>query len=105
MAASIRAVAATCAKAPRIVHGQNSRPGRGKGAPVASSTPSRNTSTNGKPNKNRTCVAPTVPSVTVNSRCIALRSVCMKAAMTVKTAHSQGVTNCVKPASPPPPCN
>ena len=103
MAASMSAVAATWAKAPRITHGQNIHPGFGNGVPVASSTPARNTSTNGKPNRKRTCVAPTVPSVTVSSRCIALRSVWANAAMTVKTAHSQGVT--VTPPAPRPPCN
>ena len=89
MAGSMSAVAATCAKAPRIAHGQNSRPGRGKDAPVASMTPTRKTITNGKPNRKRTCVAPTVPSFVVSSRCMALRSVCMKAAKTVKMTHSQ----------------
>src|SRR3984957_16870019 len=89
MAASMSAVAATCAKAPRIAHGQNKGPGRGRDAPLASITPSRKTITNGKPNRKRTWVAPTVPSLPVSSRCMALRSVCMKAAMTVKTTQSQ----------------
>ena len=52
-------------------------------------TPGKKTnSANGKPNRKRTCVAPTVPSVAVNSRCIALRAVCAAAAISVKTAQS-----------------
>jgi len=89
MAASISAVAATCAKAPTSTQGQNVSPGRGSAAPVAMSRPTRKTSANGKPNRKRTCVAPTVPRVPVSSRCAALRTVCVNAAMTVKTAHSQ----------------
>ena len=92
MAASISAVAATWAKAPRITQGQNTKPGRGSDAPVTSMTPSRKTITNGTPNRKRTWVAPTVPSLPVSSRCMALRSVCMKAAMTVKTAQSRAMT-------------
>ena len=40
IAASISAVAATCAKAPTITQGQNVSPGRGSAAPVAMSRPS-----------------------------------------------------------------
>ena len=43
---------------------------------------------NGKPNRKRTWVAPTVPSVAVSSRCMALRAVCAAAAISVKTAQS-----------------
>ena len=75
MATSISAVAATCAKAPSIAHGQNDQPGRGSGAPVHSHSPIKNTSANGKPNRKRICVAPTVPSLPVSSRCMALRKV------------------------------
>ena len=92
MAISISAVAATCAKAPSITHGQNVQLGRGSGTSVPNSSPMRKTSAKGKPNKNRTCVAPTVPRLRVSSRCIALRNVWKNAAMMVKTAQSQGTT-------------
>src|SRR5512135_3441451 len=51
-------------------------------------TPGRKISAKGKPNRKRTCVAPTVPSVAVSSRCMALRAVCAAAAISVKTAQS-----------------
>src|ERR1700686_4620038 len=89
MAASISAVATICVKAPAVTQGQNFNPGSGNGAPVAHNRTIRKTSAKGKPNRNRTWVAPTVPRLLVSSRCIALRSVCANAAMTVKTAHSQ----------------
>src|SRR3954463_1125136 len=57
-------------------------------APVARNTQAKKISANGKPNRKRTCVAPTVPSVAVSSRCIALRAVWPAAASTVKTAQS-----------------
>src|SRR5277367_1329095 len=88
IAISISAVAPIWNSAPSIVHGQNFHLGRGSGAPVTDNKPMRNNSAKGKPNRNRTCVAPAVPSVPVNSRCIALRTVWAKAAMTVKMAHS-----------------
>ena len=43
---------------------------------------------NGNPNRKRTCVAPTVPRVAVSCRCAALRTVWLKAAMTVNSAQS-----------------
>ena len=89
MVASISAVAAICAPAPSITHGQNDSPGCGSDAPLHISTAARNTSANGKPNRKRTCVAPTVPRLAVSSRCMALRTVWLNAAMTVKTAQSQ----------------
>ncbi len=88
MAESISAVAAIWVKAPANTHGQNASPGCGRAEPVTSSTPARNTSANGKPNRKRTWVAPTVPSVAVSSRCMALRAVCAAAAISVKTAQS-----------------
>ena len=87
MAASISAVAAICASAPTITQGQKTTGGRGSACPSASSTPARKTSANGKPNRKRTWVAPTVPSFAVSSRCVALRTVCAAAAMTVNSAH------------------
>src|SRR5262245_21499690 len=92
MAASISAVAAICARNPSITQGQNTSGGRGSPCPSASITPTRNNSANGKPNRNRTCVAPTVPSLAVSSRCVAVRTVCAAAAISVNTTHSQPVS-------------
>src|SRR5205807_5520712 len=75
--------------APSSTHAQYTAPGRGSGAPLAISTTARNTSANGNPNRKRTWVAPTVPSAAVSSRCAALRTVWLAAAMTVKSAQSQ----------------
>src|SRR3954463_8654231 len=91
-------------------------------APVARNTQAKKISANGKPNRKRTCVAPTVPSVAVSSRCIALRAVWPAAASTVKTAQSTftlplvgrvavpstagwGAQLCSRPRPPPPPPN
>ena len=82
------AVAAICATKPRTIHGQNTKGGIGSADSVATHTPIRNITAKGKPNRKRTCVAPTVPSVAVSSRCMALRAVCAAAAMMVKTAQS-----------------
>src|SRR6185437_921473 len=65
--------------------------GCGSPSPSTVMTPSRNRMANGKPNRKRTCVAPTVPSVAVSSRCMALRAVCAPAAMIVKTAQSMSL--------------
>src|SRR5262249_29115343 len=93
MAASISAVASTCVTAPAITHGQNRSPGRGSAAPVTMAMPARKTRANGKPNRERMCVAPTVRGVAVSSRGIALRAVWPTAATRVNTAHSQCVSN------------
>src|SRR2546429_6038851 len=74
--------------------------GRGSAPPENSATPARKSSANGNPNRKRTCVAPTVPSVVVSSRCIALRAVCPAAANTVKTAQSQVVSITLFPPLP-----
>src|ERR1051326_585530 len=89
MAASISAVAMICESEPARIHSQNAVRGCGRPAPLASSTAARNTSANGQPNRNRTWVAPMVPSRAVSSRCMALRAVCPAAAMMVNTAQSQ----------------
>src|SRR5262245_355108 len=88
MAASISAVAATWVSAPTMTHGQNIGGGRGGSCPSAIITAARKTRAKGKPNRKRTWVAPTVPSLAVSSRCVALRTVCAAAAMTVKMTHS-----------------
>src|SRR5262249_16386856 len=80
---------AICRPAPTTIHGTNARPGTGGARSSAIATPLRNTSANGSPNRKRTCVAPTVPSVVVNERCVALRTVWAKAAINVNTAHTQ----------------
>src|SRR5438105_221381 len=59
--------------------------------------PNRKRSANGNPNRKRTWVAPTVPSVAVSSRCAALRTVWLAAAMTVNNAHSQEVPDIATP--------
>jgi hypothetical protein len=51
-------------------------------------TAGRKITAKGKPNRKRTWVAPTVPSVALSSRCMALRAVWAAAAITVKTAQS-----------------
>src|SRR5215468_10160933 len=56
---------------------------------AASTSARRNSAANGSPNRKRTCVAPAVPSVVVSSRWVALRTVWLAAAMTVKSAQSQ----------------
>src|ERR1700674_1088525 len=92
MAASIDAVASIWVHAPPRTQNQNIMPGRGSAIPVASATATRKISANGNPNRKRTWVAPTVPRLTVSSRCIALRAVCPTAAMTVNTTQSQLVS-------------
>ena len=62
-----------------------------EGSPRRQQNAVKNNSANGSPNRNRTCVAPTVPSVAVSPFCMALRSVCEPAAMTVNTTHSHGL--------------
>src|SRR4029079_17888786 len=69
---------------------------RGIGSTVAASTPARNSSAKGRPNRNRTCVAPTVPRGPVSSFCMALRMTCPAQATTVNTAHNHGM-----PPAPP----
>ena len=93
MVASIVAVATICAPAPSKTQGQNTAGGTGSASPVAISTPARNTSANGKPNRKRTWVAPTVPSARVSSRCMALRAVWPAAASSVKGIQSKLVAN------------
>ena len=103
MAMSISAVAAICAPAPSITQGQKLKDGRGSGTPVTSKTPIKDSNANGKPNRNRTWVAPTVPRLVVSSRCMALRKVWKNAAVTVKTIQSQPAI--IRPPFPRRPCN
>ena len=93
MAASISAVAATCASAPSITHGQNISGGSGGACRSAIMTATRKMSANGNPNRKRTWVAPTVPSLAVSPRCVALRTVCAAAATMVKIAQSHEGSN------------
>jgi hypothetical protein len=88
MTDSMVAVAAICVPAPAITQGQYAKGVCGRPSPVTSMTPANRISAKGKPNKKRTWVAPTVPSVAVSSRCMALRAVCAAAAISVKTAQS-----------------
>src|SRR4029079_10255474 len=98
MTASIKAVAATCVSAPRTTQGQKAGGGRGRPCPSAIITPARKMSANGNPNRKRTWVAPTVPSLVVSSRCAALRTVCAAAATMVKTAQSHEGSNMPQPS-------
>src|SRR6476469_2045116 len=82
------AVAAIWVKAPVSTQGQKMYGGFGNPDPVAVTTAARKSTAKGKPNRKRTWVAPTVPSVAVSSRCMALRAVCAAAAINVKTAQS-----------------
>ena len=93
MVASMVAVATICAPAPSTTHGQKIAGGVGSGSPVAISTPPRRTMANGKPNRKRTWVAPTVPSAVVSSRCMALRAVWPAAASSVKGIQSKFAAN------------
>ena len=74
MASNISPVPTIWLSAPSSSHGQNRAGGQRRWSPVASSTAARNTSENGKPNRKRILVAPQVPSLAVNERCIALRA-------------------------------
>jgi len=84
------AVARICVIVPASTHGQNASRGLGNAIPAKTSTPASKTRAKGNPNRNRTCVAPRVPSVTMSSRCMALRAVWLAAATIVNAAQSQG---------------
>jgi hypothetical protein len=75
IAASMSEVAITCDTAPNRVHARLTAVSPGTLRPVATKSPTRNITANGRPNKKRTCAAPTAPSAPIRSRCIALRSV------------------------------
>src|SRR5690606_16672005 len=89
MAASISAVAEICASAPPSTNSMNSKPPCGAWPPSTSITMARNSKAKGKPNRNRTWVAPSVPSVAVRLRCTALRPACAAAAATVAGIQTQ----------------
>ena len=74
MATSIMAVARIWLHAPSISHGQKAATGQDGRSPVTASTPARNSSEKGKPNRKRILVAPEVPSGPVSARCMALRA-------------------------------
>src|SRR6478672_4080427 len=90
------AVAAIWVKAPVSTQGQKMYGGFGNPDPVAVTTAARKSTAKGKPNRKRTWVAPTVPSVAVSSRCMALRAVCAAAAISVKTAQSIALVRAVR---------
>src|SRR5918999_4600596 len=89
MAASSRAVPPIWASAARAVQPSMAALSAGGAWPVTATTSARKSPPNGRPNRKRTCVAPTVPSVAVSSFCMALRSVCPPAAAIVNTTQSQ----------------
>ena len=96
---SISAVPPIWVSAPHTTQTQNIGSGCGKAVCVKSETPARKRSAKGKPNRNRTCVAPTAPRLAVNSRCMALRAVWPAAATKVKITQRKFMS-C---ASAPPP--
>src|SRR5262249_46722963 len=93
MAASSSAVAPICASAAAVVRARMVPLSGGRPWPLAASTSSKNIRPNGNPNRKRTWVAPTVPRVSVNSFCCALRNTCPPAARTVNTAHNHDITS------------
>ena len=88
MRASMSAVAPIWVTAPAITQGQNVPSGEGSSVPVRTRTAASARSANGKPNRKRTWVAPTVPSAPVSSRCMAFRPVCAAAASSVAKTQS-----------------
>ena len=98
MTASSSAVAAIWVTAPVTVQAIVAALSSGTGRPVAASTTARNSRAKGRPNRKRTWVAPTVPSVAVSSFCMALRNTWPPEATTVKTAHNHDM-----PPAPPTP--
>src|ERR1700760_2814614 len=79
--------------APSSSHGQNAGVGDGMASPVKTSTPAKNRTANGKPNRKRILVAPQVPSGPVNCRCMALRATWPAAATRVKGIQSEAAVN------------
>src|SRR5690606_34813729 len=90
MAPSISAVARIWLVAPASSQPAKAGPGTGIGPPPSVRTSASRTRPKGMPKRKRTWVAPTVPSLPVKSRCMALRAVCAAAAPTVSRIQSQG---------------
>src|SRR5690606_34473559 len=90
MAPSISAVARIWLVAPASSQPAKAGPGTGIGPPPSVKTSASRTRPKGMPKRKRTCVAPTVPSLPVRSRCMALRAVCAAAAPMVSRIQSQG---------------
>ena len=65
----------------------------GRAAWVQASTAARNSSAKGKPNRKRTKVAPSAPSLGVSSRCMALRAVWPAAPSKVKMTQRKFTEN------------
>ena len=84
MVISIRAVPPIWVAAPSKVQSAKSAFMAGNAAWVVASTAARKTSAKGKPNRKRTKVAPSAPSLGVSSRCMALRAVWPAAPSKVK---------------------
>ena len=83
MVRSFSAVAAIRASAPSAVKPRVPAVCAGMLCPVASGTRAQNKSAKGRPNRERTCVAPTVPMARVGLACVALQAVCAAAAVRV----------------------
>jgi hypothetical protein len=95
MAASIIAVAAICATAPAAQNARNRPCACGTASPLRACSRARNSSANGKPNKNRTCVAPAIPIRAVRLDCMVLRAVCAAAAIRVTGIHKRATDTAV----------
>ncbi len=93
IATSINPVATIWLSAPSSSHGQNAAFGHGTLSPLTSTTTTKKTIENGKPNRKRILVAPQVPSGPVSERCIALRATWPPAAMKVKGIQSEATVN------------
>src|SRR3954452_19631429 len=93
IASSIRPVARIWLSAPSSSHGQKIAVGHGTASPVATTTTTKKTIENGKPNRKRILVAPQVPSGPVNDRCIALRATWPSAATMVKGIQRLAMVN------------
>src|ERR1700744_709152 len=90
-------VATIWLSAPSSSHGQNANVGHGARSPDTISTPAKNSTENGKPNRKRILVAPQVPSGPVNERCIALRATWPNEPMMVKGIQSEATENIDEP--------
>ena len=75
--------------APKDTQAANAGFGAGSEYPPIACTPSSHRIAKGSPYRNRTSVAPSVPSSAVRLRCAALRSVWANAAQTVTGIQSQ----------------
>ena len=86
---SINAVAAICSAAAAAMTSRACACGAGGGTLAMAQAPARMRKAKGQPKRKRTKVALAAPSLSVRSRCRALRSVCPPAAMRVNATQAQ----------------